>query len=167
MMIEYRDIQFKDLYKMISSSMKNMVHHILGELYTYKLEFNWRNTVRNWMIFISISWFRRNHVLQFDQIIQIITFSHIKMIGLMIYMENIKYHSYMNQYYYLFIIYKSYWMYEMIHEYGEYKDHKHIILILLQSLHEYNQWNSIQMIIMISCELSAFTIIHSIMIIIS
>ena len=40
MMIEYRDIQFKDLCKIISSSLKSIVDQTLGELSTYKLEFN-------------------------------------------------------------------------------------------------------------------------------
>ena len=39
-MIEYRDIQFKDMYMMISSSLKNIVDQILEEPSTYKLEFN-------------------------------------------------------------------------------------------------------------------------------
>ena len=48
----------------------------------------------------------------------------------------------------------------------KYENH-HYYTSLLQLLHEYNQWNSIQMVIMISCQLSAFPIIYSILIIIS
>ena len=50
----------------------------------------------------------------------------------------------------------------MIHENGEYKDHKHIILILLRSLYEYNLWNSIQMIIMIPFQSIPYSILCAI-----